>query len=60
MEHSLLEKLTGSQLVKKFPIFCPFKNFQVPAICPCPEPDQSTPYPALNPIYILPIPWLLL
>ena len=44
----LLEKLTGSQLVKKFPAFLepegssPYS--QVPATCPYPEPHQSIPF----------------
>jgi len=43
----LLEKLTGSQLVKKFPAFygtefsLPYS--QVPATCPYPEPTPSSP-----------------
>ena len=42
-----LEKLTGPQLVKKFPAFYGTRRFelQVPDICPCPDPDQSSPYP---------------
>ena len=32
----------------------------MPATCPNPEPDHSTPCPKLNSIYILLIPWLLL
>ena len=43
----LLEKLTDFQLVKKFPTFYGNRNFitslTVPAVCPCPEPDQSSP-----------------
>jgi hypothetical protein len=43
----LLEKLTGSQLVKKFPPFYGTRRFitafKVPATCPYPEPDQSSP-----------------
>jgi hypothetical protein len=50
----LLEKLTGSQLVKKFPAFygarMSITTFQVPATCPYPEPDQSSPSP---PTYFL-------
>jgi len=45
----LLEKLTGSQLVKKFPAFYgtqgSLPQSQVPATCPYPEPDRSSPYP---------------
>jgi hypothetical protein len=44
----LLEKLTGSQLVKKFPAFMETEgslpHSQVPANCPYHEPDQSNPY----------------
>ena len=40
----LLEQLTGSQLVKKFSVFCSIQNFEVPATCLYPEPDQSSPY----------------
>jgi hypothetical protein len=47
----LLEKLTGLQLVKKFPALYETRGFittlphsQVPATCPYPEPDQSSPY----------------
>jgi hypothetical protein len=40
----LLEKLTGSHLVKKFPAFCGTRKF-VPATCPYPEPDRSSPCP---------------
>jgi hypothetical protein len=44
-----LEKLTGSQLVKKFPHFTKpqgsLPHTQVPATCPYPEPDQSSPCP---------------
>jgi hypothetical protein len=40
----LLEKLTGSQLVNKFPAFMEpessLLHSQVPATCPYPEPDQ--------------------
>jgi len=52
----LLEKLTGSQLVKKFPHFMEPKfslqHSQVPANCPYPEPipvDQSR---SETPVYI--------
>ena len=38
----LLEKLTGSQLVKEFPAL---PSLQVPPTCPCPEPDQSSQCP---------------
>ena len=45
----LLEKLTGFQLVKKFPAFYGTRgslpNSQVPANCPYPEPARSSPYP---------------
>jgi len=45
----LLEKLTGSQLVKKFSVFYGILRFitplQVPAICPYPEPVQFSPCP---------------
>jgi hypothetical protein len=46
---ALFEKLSGSQLVKKFPAFMepdgslPYS--QEPATCPCPEPGQSSPCP---------------
>ena len=37
----ILEMLTGSQTVKKFPVFCANRRFittsQVPATCPYPE-----------------------
>jgi len=38
----LLGKLTDSQLVKKFPEGS-LPHFQLPATCPYPEPDQSSP-----------------
>ena len=42
----LLEKLTGSQLVKKFPAFYGSRgllpHLQVPSTCPYPEPAQSS------------------
>ena len=45
----LLEKLTGFQLVNKFPAFMEpegsLPHPQVPATCPYPEPDRSRPYP---------------
>ena len=45
----ILEKLTGSELVKKFPHFMDpegsLPHSQVPAICPYPEPARSSPYP---------------
>ena len=45
----LLEKLTGLQLVKKFPAFYGTRRFiphsQVPATCPYPEPAWSSPHP---------------
>jgi len=44
-----LEKLTGSQLVKKFPHFMEpegsLPHSQVPATCLSPEPDLSSPLP---------------
>ena len=44
----LLKKLTGSQLVKKFPTFYATRRFithsQVPATCPYPEPARSSLY----------------
>jgi hypothetical protein len=44
----LIEKLTGSQLVKKFPALCGTRIFitaftNAPT-CPYPEPAQSNPY----------------
>ena len=43
IDQSLLEKLTGSQLVKKFPAFMEPEDSsphsQVPATCSYPEPD---------------------
>ena len=48
----LLEKVTGSQLVKKFSAFYGTQRFitslQVPTICPCPESDPFNPYPSSN------------
>jgi hypothetical protein len=45
----LLEKLTGPQLVNKFPAFCEPEGSlpqpQVSATCPYPKPDRSSPYP---------------
>jgi hypothetical protein len=45
----LLENLIGLQLVKKFPEFYKTRNFitacTLPATCPYPEPDGSSPYP---------------
>jgi len=45
----LLEKLTGSQLVKKFPALYVTRRFMTAftgaATCPYPEADQSSPYP---------------
>ena len=45
----LLEKLTSSQLVRKFLHFMEPKgsipHLQVPTICPYPKPDQSSPCP---------------
>jgi hypothetical protein len=43
----LLEKLSSSQLVKKFPAFCGTQRF-ITAFTdarPCPQPDQSSSYP---------------
>jgi hypothetical protein len=40
----LLEKLTVSQLVKKFPAFYGTRRF-MPATCPYAEPAQSSPCP---------------
>ena len=43
----LLEKLTGSNLIKKFPSFYGSRgsllHLQVPVTCPYPEPDRSSP-----------------
>ena len=41
----LLEKLTGSQLVKKFPAFYGTRKFITVLTCPYPEPDLSSPCP---------------
>ena len=45
----LLEKLTGFELVKKFPAFYGTRKFitasQVPVTCPSPEITRSSPYP---------------
>ena len=44
----LLEKLTGFQLVKKFPAFYGTRKFTTAftkATCPYPEPARSIPYP---------------
>jgi len=45
----LLEKLTRSQLVQKFPAFCGTRRYMIAftsaANCPCPEPVQSSPCP---------------
>jgi hypothetical protein len=41
----LLEKLTGSQSVKKFPAFMEPEDSQVRATCLYPKPDQSSPCP---------------
>ena len=45
---ALLEKLTGLQLVKKFPAFMEPEgsspHSQVPDTCPYPKPAQSSPY----------------
>jgi hypothetical protein len=45
----LLEKLTGLQLLKKFPVFYRTQRFFAaltkPATGPYPEPDQSSPWP---------------
>ena len=44
-----LERLIGSQLVKKFPTFYGTRKFitasKVPATCPYPEPSRSSPCP---------------
>ena len=40
----LLEKLTVSQLVKKFPAFYGTRRF-ITATCPYPEPARSNPHP---------------
>jgi len=49
MELSLLEKLIGSHLLKRFPVFVELESavphLQVPATCPYPKPDQSNPCP---------------
>jgi hypothetical protein len=42
--HKLSEDNFGLQLVKKFPEGS-LPHSQVPATCPYPEPDQSSPYP---------------
>ena len=51
-EHSYFEKLTGSQLVKKFHAFFEtdgtLPHLQVPATCPYPEPVQSSPCPHIT------------
>ena len=48
----LLENLTGSQLIKKFPAFYGTRSFitglQWSATCPYPEPDQSSQCPPPN------------
>ena len=44
----LLEKLTGFQVVKKFPAFYGIPHSQVPATCPYPEPALSSPYPNIQ------------
>jgi len=48
----ILEKLTGSQLVKKFTAFIEpegsLPHSQVPASCPYPEPARSSPYPYIT------------
>jgi len=48
---ALLEKLTGSQLVKRFSVFYETQgslpHLQVPATCPYPGLDQSNIYPYL-------------
>ena len=58
----VLQKPPGSELVEKFPTYCGthtlFTAFRKPAICPYPQPDQSTPCPHpshfLRPIFVLP------
>jgi len=48
----LLEKLTGFQLVKKFPAFMEpvgsLPHSQKPVSCPYPEPIRSSPHPHLS------------
>ena len=46
---ALLEKITSSQLVKKFPAFYGTRRLQIPATCSYPEPDQSSPYTHVTP-----------
>jgi hypothetical protein len=45
----IIEKLTGSQLVEKFPAFYGTRRFITaftePATCPYPEAGNSSPYP---------------
>jgi len=52
MEHVLLEKLTGFQLVKKFPAFYGTQRFittfKAHATYPYPEPVGSSPYPHIT------------
>jgi len=62
----LLEKLPGSQLVKKFPAFYLTQRFitasQQPATCPYPEPHKSSPWPPCHflKIYLILCPHLRL
>ena len=60
----LLDKLTGLQLVKKFPAFMEpegsLPHLEVPATCPYSEPARSSPYPHIllpedQSLYIPPI-----
>jgi hypothetical protein len=44
MEWSLLESLIVSQLVKNFPAFYEVRR-PITLSDPCPEPDESSPYP---------------
>jgi len=54
----VLEKLTGLQLVNKFPTFMEPEgskpHSQVPATCPHPQPEQSSPCPHIHLNIILP------
>jgi hypothetical protein len=55
----LLEKLTGLQLVKKFPAFYGTRRFIT--TCPYPQPAQSSPHTHIPlPVRSILIPWLLL
>ena len=50
------QKLTSSQIVKKFPAFygarCSLPHSQAPATCPYPEPDQSTSWRSIFSIFL--------